>query len=201
VVNRFERKNQSTVADIVRAAEELMSEGGVAAVTLEAISQRADVAIQTIYNRVGGRPAVLMTVAEDAFEANRTYLDAAHASPGTAVERLRAVAAAYTRFALEKPHHFRLLAFPPPEAPALERLGALIGEQNDKLAALLRDAINEGTARPDLDPAIAAIVLWRMWDGVLGLMFQPAGLRPDATELTAILDTLEAVAELGLRVR
>jgi AcrR family transcriptional regulator len=201
MVNRFERKNRATVADIVRAAGELMAEGGVPAVTLEAISRRADVAIQTIYNRVGGRPAVLMTVAEHAFAANRSYLDAAYASPGSPVDRIRAVAAAYTRFALEQPHEYRLLAFPGPDAPALERLDALIREQNERLASLLREAVDQGIGRADLDPDLAATVLWRMWDGVLGLMFQPTGLRPDADDLPKILQILETIAELGLRVR
>ncbi len=42
--------------------------------TLAAVAERADVAVQTIYNRVGGRDAVLMAVAERALQ-DSSFLD------------------------------------------------------------------------------------------------------------------------------
>lgn len=197
----MERKNQATVDAIVAAAQELLAEGGVSAVTLDAVSQRADVAIQTIYNRLGGRPAVLRAVAEHAFAANRDYLDVAHARTGSPIERLAAVADAYARFAVERPHEYRLLAFPPPDAPAPERVVELVDEQNGKLAALIQEGIDAGLLRDDLDAAEGATVLWRMWDGVLGLMFRPDDLRPTTDELQSALQTLTSITELGLAPR
>jgi AcrR family transcriptional regulator len=201
VVNRVERKNQAVADDIVRAAAELMAEGGVDAVTLEALSQRADVAVQTIYNRVGNRAAVLLRVAERAFEANQSYLDAAYASTGSAADRIRAVARAYASFAREKPDEYRLLAFPAHDEPMPDRLVELIDEQNSRLAALLDEAVAAGSARADLDTSITAVLLWRIWDGVLGLQFRRDRLRTDDAQLTQVLDTLESLVELGLRSR
>ncbi len=74
---------------IISAAEALLAEGGERAVTIESVAARADVAVQTIYNRVGGRSALLIAVAERALERNREYMDAAYAAPGTPLERLR----------------------------------------------------------------------------------------------------------------
>ena len=75
VHSRQERKRIATRETIVDAAERLLEEGGPDAVTLPAVSNLADVALQTIYNRVGGRNAVLLAVAERAYAANRVYAD------------------------------------------------------------------------------------------------------------------------------
>jgi AcrR family transcriptional regulator len=198
---RVERKNRATVEAIVEAAEHLLAERGVAAVTLEAVADRADVAVQTIYNRVGGRPAVLRAVAESALAANHRYLDAAHATPGGPLERIEAVAEAYVRFALERPDQYRLLAFPPADAPAPERVVELVQEQNGKLARLVAEARDAGLIRPDLDPDEMATVLWRVWDGVLGLMFRPDALRPSDDQLRSILQTTRSIVELGIHPR
>ncbi|WP_263168170.1 hypothetical protein [Streptomyces sp. SCSIO ZS0520] len=105
------------------------------------------------------------------------------------------------RFAQEKPHQYRLPAFPPPDAPAPERVDALVREQNGKPAALVPECVDAGLARPDLAPPVVATVLWRMWDGVLGLMFRGDGSRPGEEEMARILGTMASLAELGLRSR
>lgn len=110
---RTQRKAEATRLAIIQNAEALILEGGAAALTLEAVAERADIAVQTIYNRIGGRSALLMAVAERAFEENKVYMDAAYAAAGTPMERLRIVAQGYFRFACERPNEFRLLADPP----------------------------------------------------------------------------------------
>lgn len=45
--------------------------------TQEAVADRADVVIQTIYNRVAWRSALLAAVAEQVMQENRVYMDAA----------------------------------------------------------------------------------------------------------------------------
>ena len=81
-MTRTARRAAATYRAIVDAAENVVLESGADALTLEAVADRADVAVQTIYNRVGGRSAVLIAVAERALEQNRQYMDAAYAAPG-----------------------------------------------------------------------------------------------------------------------
>ena len=88
--SRTARRAAANREAIVDAAEELLVEGGLAAVTVEAVAERSDVAIQTVYNRVGRRPEVLVAVAERAVEENRRYMAPAFGSAGTPAERLAA---------------------------------------------------------------------------------------------------------------
>jgi AcrR family transcriptional regulator len=196
-VTRTERKNAATARSIVEAGLQLLTEGGTAAVTLDAVAERADVVVQTIYNRVGSRSAVLAAVAEMAFASNRGYMDAAYEAGGSTLDRLRAVASAYVRFASEQPQQFRLLARPPADA-GLDRAAALTTEQNAKLAALLRQGIDEGTINAHLDPDRTATALWAMADGVLGLAFRSDDAAVHGKDLGDLLQTIEVLLSEGL---
>lgn len=180
------------------AARDLMTEHGVLAVTLEAIAERADVAVQTIYNRVGGRNAVMLAVAEQAYQATRKYLDDAFDSPGTVAERLQRIAFAYVMFGVTRPQEFRWLAFPPVDAPAQERVVAMVTEQTGRLADLLREGIADGTVHPYIDPDVTALALWRMWDGVISLTFRNDSLRRTPDQVLPLALAVGDILDGGL---
>ncbi|MCK0515666.1 TetR/AcrR family transcriptional regulator [Williamsia sp. DF01-3] len=183
--DRRGRKNAATREAIIDAAEELLRSGGPSAVTLPTIAERADVALQTIYNRVGSRDAVLLAVAERAFAANRIYMDEAYNTGGTPRERILAAGNAYIRFATERPHEFRLLLDPPELPGPTEAIADLTDEQNGKLAAALRAGIADGSVRPDLNPDQTAKLLWAMLNGVLALTWRTDRTRIDPDDLLA----------------
>jgi AcrR family transcriptional regulator len=195
---RSQRKARATRLLILEAAEALMAEGGRDAVTLEAVATRADVAVQTLYNRVGGLSALLIAVAERALEENRQYMDAAYASSGGVEDRLYAVATAYTNFAKERPHQFRILVEPPNEPEALTRISNLIREQNTKLGALIRRGIDEGVINGAFDPELTSAALWTMMNGVLSLMWRTDSLRADAAQIDAMFDMVMKILTRGL---
>jgi AcrR family transcriptional regulator len=197
-LSRTARRAAATREAIIDAAQALLTEGGPAALMLDAVAERADVAVQTIYNRIGGRSALLIAVAERALEENRAYMDAVYAAPGGPQERIVQAAAAYARFAAERPHQFRLLADPPEEPEALERVAELVEEQNAKLAAALREGIAEGSLNPALDPELTATALWAMMNGLLGLAWRADRLRAEPQRLSALLDTAITVLLNGL---
>lgn len=198
---RTQRKARATRLSILEAAETLLAEGGRDAVTLEAVATRADVAVQTLYNRVGGLSALLIAVAERALEENRQYMDAAYASPGGVEDCLYAVAAAYTNFAKERPHQFRIMVEPPNEPEALTRIANLIREQNAKLAALIRRGIDEAVIDGGLDPELTSTALWAMMNGVLSLMWRTDSLRTDAAQIDAMFGTVTKILTDGLMKR
>ncbi|TSE00442.1 TetR/AcrR family transcriptional regulator [Skermania sp. ID1734] len=187
---RTERRKAATRRAIIDAAEQIVIERGADALTLEAVSERADVALQTIYNRVGTRSALLVAVAERAQEDNREYMDAAYATPGSPVERVMNAARAYLRFAVERPHQFRILADPPNEPEALQRIAELTIEQNAKLEAALRDAAAEGLIPATVDPALTAKALWAAANGILALGWRADELRADPEEIAALFGAL-----------
>jgi AcrR family transcriptional regulator len=200
-LTRTARRAAENTRAIIDAAERLIVENGSDAMTLEAVGARADVAVQTIYNRVGGRSALLIAVAERAFEENRQYMDAAYAAPGTPFDRILKAAEAYVRFATERPHQFRLLADPPNEPGALARVADLVEHQNAKLATAINDGIADGTINPHLDPAATSTVLWAAMNGVLALHWRADRLRADDTQVRELVATMTELLSAGLRRR
>jgi AcrR family transcriptional regulator len=197
-LTRTSRRAQANRSAIIAAAEALLVEGGEQAVTIDAVAARADVAVQTVYNRVGNRSAVLIAVAERALEENRQFMDAAYAHDGTPLERVRRAGAAYAQFATQSPHQFRILVDPPREPDALERVAELTREQNAKLAQALRDGAADGSMRADLDPELTADVLWTAMNGMLALAWRTDALRADAARLKALRRTFDAIIVGGL---
>lgn len=198
---RTQRRTADLRRRLVEIAESLLVADGPKAVTAEEVARQADVSLQTVYNRVGGRPALLLAIAERAMEENRRYIDQAYESPGTAEERGRNVCLAYVRFALERPQPFRILANPPEEPEAVARIAAMAAEQNARQAAIIRDGIAEGSVNPALDPDAAAHAIWGMLNGLLLLALREDGLRPANVTPASLVQTAIAMVEFGLRRR
>jgi AcrR family transcriptional regulator len=186
---RTQRKAAATRRTIISTAKSLIIESGVNALTLESVAERADIAVQTIYNRVGGRPALLIAVAELALEEHNKYMQDALAASAPAREKMRLIAESYTRFAFERPNEFRLLLDPQGEPEALQRISELINEQNAKTAAVIRAGLAAGTIRADLDPDQVALAAWAMMNGILSLAFRDDQTHYYAKQVPVLIDT------------
>ncbi|MBI2732663.1 MAG: TetR/AcrR family transcriptional regulator [Aquabacterium sp.] len=186
---------------LVEIAEDLLVAEGPQGVTAEEVARRADVSLQTVYNRIGGKQALLLAIAERAMEENRRYIDLAYDVQGTVEERGRAVFLAYVKFAFERPQPFRILANPPEEPAAMARIAAMAAEQNARQAAIIREGIAEGSVNPSLDPEATAHAIWSMLNGLLLLALRDDGLRPASITPESLVQTAMTMMEFGLRRR
>lgn len=200
-LTRTQRRAAANRQSVIDAAREIVATEGTNALTLEAVADRADVAIATIYNRVGNRASLLMAVAEQAMEESRAYMDRAYAAEGTAEERLLSVATTWTRFARERPHEFRILVEPADEPDAVARLAELTRTQNAKLAEVISAGMATGAVRPDLDADRLATALYASLNGILALAWRPGELRYEVEDLDQLIAAFLAVAADGLRIR
>lgn len=195
---RTQRRAAANRRSVVDAAREIVATQGVEALTLEAVAERADVAVQTIYNRVGNRSALLVAVAEQAMEESRGYMDAAYASGGAPDERIRLVAGAWARFARERSHEFRILVEPADEPEAAERLAELYAMQGAKLAATIREGMDAGVFRRDLDPEEVAVTLTAAINGILAMAWRPGALRVAEPQMDGMLESFASLILGGL---
>lgn len=199
--NRTQRRVASMRRSLIDAAEGLLIEGGAAAVTTEEVARRADVSLQTVYNRIGGKSALLIAVAERAVEENRAYMDAAYSSVGSPRERLLLAGDAYIRFALERPHQFRIVANPPDDPEAVRLFTDIADRHLQTLTAVISDCIEAKVVNPDLDPKSTAVALWGMLNGVLSMALrgkQGSSLDGEAHKLVR---TALSLLELGVTSR
>lgn len=153
---------RTSQAAVVAAARTLLEEGGLDAITMQAVAERVGVRAPSLYKRFAGRPALIAAVAGDvAAELDAVVAPAVRiADPG---EAIRLVADRYRAFARRSPGAYQLLysrllpeAVPTPEAIAASAAGLLAiaerlaGRERALEAARLLTAFAHGFASMEL---------------------------------------------------
>nr|WP_157345230.1 TetR/AcrR family transcriptional regulator [Nocardioides sp. MAH-18] len=155
---------------VLAAARELFAAGGYAATSVQAVADRAQVAVDTVYATVGRKPQLLLAVHDMVLaegpapvEAEeRDYVRAVRAAP-TAAAKLRTYAAAMGR----------LLPGTVPIMSALREAGAsdpACAEQYEQIAErratnmrlLAADLRGTGELRDDLGDELVADLIWSL---------------------------------------
>lgn len=196
---RTELRVAAMRARLVDVAEGLVVEGGVEALSADEVARRADVSLQTVYNRIGGQQALLIAVAERAMEETRTFLVPAYSQGGSVQERLRHIGESYIRLAFVRPQSFKIFANPPEDPEAIARIAALANEQHEQLTNLLREGIDNGELNRDLIPEAAATALWGMLNGMLSVALRHDAMRPDSVAPQALVDAAMTIIESGTK--
>ena len=197
-MTRTTRRAAATTARSLMPPRDVVLERGADALTLEAVADRADVAVQTIYNRVGGRSAVLIAVAERALEQNRQYMDAAYAAAGSPVDRILRAARGLHSVRGRATGSVSAARQPSQRARRIRRVAGLVEEQNTKLAEALADGIADGSINPNLDPVLAATALWAAMNGVLALNWRPDRHTHDDAHVGDLIATWTSIAKRGI---
>lgn len=161
---------------LIDAALALVAEeASVEAISLRAIARRAGVTPGACYHHFCDRDALYATIAREGFEALADAQRAVEAPQPHA--RLAAMCAAYVRFALAHPTHYRLMFRASPSE--LQGDGAqLLGEVAMSTFTTLAGAV--GAARPGSDEETRrrAILAWATAHGAVEVARWAAALDP-----------------------
>ena len=95
-------------AALIRAADEIIAEGGIEAFSLRAAAQRAGVSPAAPAHHFGSAKGLLTEVALLAFERAGRYIEEAGHSDDVVAD-MRALGLAFVTFAVDHPGHFRLM--------------------------------------------------------------------------------------------
>jgi AcrR family transcriptional regulator len=174
-------------AALVRAALELLEEGGATELSLRAVARRAGVAPSAPYRHYADRDALLSAVAAVGYRELAGQLGAAHPSPSTP-DDLAAVAVAYVQFALQRPALFRVMFGEPCDRDSSERVAA-----TQAISAYVA-AIAERTF-PGTDPEALATALWAL---VHGLAFLHLDGKLDSSDPAAVTTRVGAAVHAAL---
>jgi AcrR family transcriptional regulator len=168
-------------AACVRAAMELLEEGGETALSLRAVARRVGVSPAAPYRHYPDREALVSAVAAVGYRELAEKLAAAHPSPSTA-EQMAGVAIAYVQFALERPALFRIMFGEVCDRDNDERVAATAA-----VSVYLREIV--GRCFPDADAEPMATAIWAL---VHGLAFLHLDGKLDAQTPAAVADRVTA---------
>lgn len=151
---------------LVNIGVAMLAEEGVEALSLRGLARRAGVSHNAPYQHFADKDALLAAIAEQGFGLLADAIDNSLTGAGTDSFRERLIAAGqgYVRFAIDHPHHFRLM-FGPQTHADYASLSTAARAAFDGLAGIVAEGRREGTLRGD-DPREAAMVIWLVVHGL-----------------------------------
>ena len=170
---------------LIRAATELIEEGGYAAASVAAVTERAGIVAGGLYYHFASKSELFLEVFRTAAERELEAMETAGAQAGSFAERFEAVISTYAMSALESRGLAWALVYEPVDPLVdAERL-AYRRRYCDRMAELLRRGIDAG-AIPDQDARLAAAaVIGAIAEALVGPLSPLAGASVKEAEIVA----------------
>lgn len=164
---------------LVDSARELLTSGGLAALTLRAAARAAGVSQTAPYRHFASRDDMLAAVAEDGFRRLHARMIAGTASH-QGKRALQQIAVEYVRFALESPAEYRIMFGR--EVAELEKTvtSRAMNDASRAVMDLLQGGIEQMQAAGAIragDAAVMAFTAWSLVHGVVMLTLDGQGSR------------------------
>lgn len=190
-----EARSGGTRSVLLDVAGRLLEEGGIGAVTLRAVGERAGVSRQAPYNHFADKATLLSVLAARYLgRLGERMAGAAERAGEDPFGRLEAMMGAYVRFALESPSRYRLIGREMSASPHRE-----VYEANRALHARFVGAVGacqEAGELPGGDPIELAAILFAATHGAVELT-----LSGHAAEEKGLGDPTKLVRALLARLR
>jgi AcrR family transcriptional regulator len=171
IEERRQRERDEVRERILDGARELFVECGYEGVTMRKVAERIEYSPTTIYLYFADKETLFREMCNADFRALAEHFQEAATVPDP-IERLRAVARRYIRFAMEHPNHYRLMFMTPhPVGPTEEDL-ANKGNPNEDAYAFLFSIVTAGMGTGAFRPELknASLVAQTLWAAVHGLI-------------------------------
>jgi AcrR family transcriptional regulator len=191
-------------AALIQAGLKLLSDGGVAALSLRAAAQLAGVSHAAPYRHFRDKDALITAIAEEGFRMLTAQMRREmEAAGGDTFARLRATAWGYVSFARAHPGYFRTM-FGGALRDACQSPSPALNAAGQESFEVLREQVAEGVRRGRLrkgDPDELSLAAWSMVHG-LSQLFVDGQLSDRATDdvaARALVDSAVRHLESGLR--
>jgi AcrR family transcriptional regulator len=105
---RPSKHDDHTREALLDAAERLLAAGGPEAVSIRAVADEISESTRAVYSVLGSKPALMHALAERGFRFLAELVEAVPATDDPAADLVHAGIQGFRRFALERPHLFRI---------------------------------------------------------------------------------------------
>jgi AcrR family transcriptional regulator len=176
---------------LLQRARAVLSDGGLAALSLRVLARDCDTSTTAVYSLFGGKSGLLTALFDDAFRALGRQLSAVQPGEDRLDDIVR-LGQAYRRSALSDPHVFGMMFAGETLLPAAAEARTAAGTALGPLREFVERAVADNALRADTDPAAASLTLWAAVHGWVSL--QVRGFLPPGAErsfekaLRAVLD-------------
>lgn len=177
IAERKEREKLQRRNDILDAAEKVFFSREFRQATVDDVAAEAELSKATLYTYFESKEDMYLAVHMRGMNRLREMFEEVAAGEERGIDRIRAIGGAYYEFSRRYPDYSRAMIHFEKKACALgedDELASQMHESGRSLLGLVEEAIragiNDGSVRPDLDPATTALLLWAQSDGVINLI-------------------------------
>lgn len=181
---------------LLRVAVTVFNERGYDGTSMDDLAKRLGISKSAIYHHVAGKSELLRLAADRALDGLFAAADEAAAVEGRAIDRLEHLVRASVAVLVERQPFVTLLLRVRGNTAVEKRALARRREFDRLVAGLVAQAEADGDIRPDIDPAIAARLLFGLVNSLIE-WYRPRG----GASGEEIADALCKVAFGGLRRR
>src|SRR5918998_3936550 len=198
---KTEARRLATRERIVAAALDRVASGGYASAGVQAVADRAGVAVGTVYRHFPSKGELFAEVFRRASQRElHVVVDVSRSDGRTASERVAASVEAFCRRALAGPVlAYALIAEPVDPAVESERLRFRIGYR-DAFARVLEDGVRDGELRPHDSSTVAAALVGALAESLVGPLSTANGGSREALIPTLVPFCPEALPSAHERV-
>jgi AcrR family transcriptional regulator len=195
--SRAPRRDSYTVDTLLAVTVQVFNERGYDGTSMEDLSRAAGISKSSIYHHVKGKEELLRLAVGRALDGLFGILDEPGATTGTALARLQHVVHRTTEVLLAELPYVTLLLRVRGNTAAEQWALQRRREFDHRVAALVAEAVAEGSLRADVEPRLATRLLFGMINSLVE-WYRPDG--PDADRSAArVVDAVSELAFHGLR--
>jgi AcrR family transcriptional regulator len=175
ITARKEREKQHRRGTILAAATDLFFEKGYRT-TMEEIAGRAELSKGTLYLYFGSKDELYISVIMEGFHILEERMERALQGVEGVEKKMKALCFAFIDHCLENRQYFRITQYFLTEdarrntsAELVETINLYAGKLLEPGIRVVREGIDTGVLREDIDPGAIALIVWRMSTGILDL--------------------------------
>jgi AcrR family transcriptional regulator len=190
------KRDTYTPESLLAVAVQVFNERGYDGTSMEHLSRAAGISKSSIYHHVRGKEELLQRAVGRALEGLFAILDERGAGEGRAVERLEYVTRRTAEVLMDELPYVTLLLRVRGNTATERRAMERRREFDQRVSALLKDAVAEGDLRADVDVRLATRLLFGMINSLVE-WYRPEGR--GTAEADQVVDTVVRLAFDGLR--
>ncbi len=183
--------------DVVRVAVDLFNRQGYDATSVGDVARELGLTKSAIYHHVPSKEHLLQSAVDEALDALTAALDTVSATAGLdAEQRLRSAVRSSVTVLVEHLPAVTLLLRVHGNTPVEQAALARRREVDRRLAAMVRDAVEEGGVRDDLDPLLVSRLVFGMVNSLTEWVRRDHG--EAGADAAALADAVSTLAFDGL---